>query len=102
MAAISGAFMSPADERFVGFGERFDSVNQRGRSVEMWAEDRRVANYGPSTYAPIPMLLSSRGHGFALERFERSRFDLAARSPIAGRGSRTRRRPASWSPTDRR
>ena len=81
VGAIGGAFMSPADERFVGFGERFDGVNQRGRSVEMWAEDRRVADYGPSTYAPIPVLLSSRGHGFALERFERSRFDLAARSP---------------------
>ena len=81
VATIAGTFMSPADERFVGFGERFDGVNQRGRSVDMWAEDRRVAGYGPSTYAPIPVLLSSRGHGFALERFERSRFDLAARSP---------------------
>ena len=82
VGGLAGGFMSPADERFVGFGERFDGVNQRGRSVEMWAEDRRVAGYSPtSTYAPIPVLLSSRGHGFALERFERSRFDLAARSP---------------------
>jgi alpha-glucosidase (family GH31 glycosyl hydrolase) len=81
VAGVDGAFMSPTDERLVGFGERFDGVNQRGRSVDMWAEDRRVAAYGPSTYAPIPMLLSSRGYGFALERFERSRFDLAARSP---------------------
>ncbi|MDQ6670373.1 MAG: hypothetical protein M3069_06415, partial [Chloroflexota bacterium] len=79
--AVAGAFMSPPAERFVGFGERFDSVNQRGRQVEIWAEDRRVAGYGPSTYAPLPVLLSSRGNGFALERFERSRFDLAARSP---------------------
>jgi alpha-glucosidase (family GH31 glycosyl hydrolase) len=78
VAAISGACLSPADERFVGFGERFDSVNQRGRQVEMWADDRRVAGYGDSTYAPIPLLMSSRGHGFALERFEPSRFDLAA------------------------
>lgn len=81
VASIGGAITSPADERFVGFGERFDSVNQRGRAVEMWAEDRRVANYGTSTYAPVPMLLSSRGYGFTLEGFERSRFDLAARAP---------------------
>jgi len=79
VAAIFGALLSPADERFVGFGERFDSVNQRGRQVEMWADDRRVAGYGDSTYAPIPLLMSSRGHGFMLERFEPSRFDLAAR-----------------------
>lgn len=81
VAAVGGAFLSPAAERFVGFGERFDGVNQRGRRVEMWAEDRRVAGYGSSTYAPIPVLLSSRGHGFTLEGFERSRFDLAASSP---------------------
>jgi alpha-D-xyloside xylohydrolase len=79
VVAVGGATASPSDERFVGLGERFDSVNQRGRAVDMWTDDRRVANYGSSTYAPVPLLLSSRGHGFALERFERSRFDLAAR-----------------------
>ncbi|MGI9145083.1 MAG: TIM-barrel domain-containing protein [Chloroflexota bacterium] len=81
VASIGGAFMSPADERLVGFGEHFDGVNQRGRPVEIWADDRRVAGYGRSTYAPVPVLLSSRGHGFTLEGFERSRFDLAARNP---------------------
>ncbi len=78
IAGVSGALEAAADERFVGLGERFDSVNQCGRVVDVWAEDRRVANYGPSTYAPLPLLLSSRGHSFALERFERSRFDLAS------------------------
>jgi alpha-glucosidase (family GH31 glycosyl hydrolase) len=81
VAAVSGAFASASDERLVGLGERFDGVNQRGRRVEMWAEDRRLAGYGPSTYAPIPLLLSSRGHGFLLERFERSHFDLGETQP---------------------
>lgn len=81
VASVGGAFMSPPDERFVGFGERFDAVNQRGKTVDMWANDRRVAGYGPSTYAPVPLLLSSHGHGFALERFDRSRFDLAVTQP---------------------
>jgi alpha-glucosidase (family GH31 glycosyl hydrolase) len=81
IAAVGGALVSSPDERFVGFGERFDGVNQRGRTLDMWAEDRRIANYGASTYAPIPLLLSSGGYGFALERFERSRFDLAAARP---------------------
>src|SRR6185437_4289932 len=49
-----------------------------GRVVDIWAEERRVANYGTTSYAPVPLLLSSRGHGFTLERFERARFDLAA------------------------
>jgi alpha-D-xyloside xylohydrolase len=81
VVSVGGAFVSSLEERFVGFGERFDSVDQRGRSVEIWAADRRVAGYGTSTYAPVPSLLSSRGHGFTLERFERSRFDLAAQRP---------------------
>jgi alpha-D-xyloside xylohydrolase len=76
--AVSGAILAPADEQFVGFGEQFSGVNQRGRRLDMWAEDRVLAGHGNSTYAPLPLLLSSRGHGFVLERFERSRFDLAA------------------------
>jgi alpha-glucosidase (family GH31 glycosyl hydrolase) len=78
VASVVGGFVAQADEHFVGFGERFDRVDQRGRILENWAEDRRVAGYGSSTYAPIPVLLSSRGHSFVLERFERSKFDLAA------------------------
>src|ERR671933_1158744 len=78
VVGVHGGFGITTTERFVGLGERFDGLDQRGRVVDVWAEDRRVAGYGPSTYAPIPLLLSSRGYGFALERFERSRFDLAA------------------------
>src|SRR5205807_10435317 len=37
VTSIEGAFLSETDERFVGFGERFDAVNQRGHQVEMWA-----------------------------------------------------------------
>ena len=75
---VFGGFVAAEDEHFVGLGERFTGLDQRGRTVEVWADDRRVAGYGPSTYAPIPLLLSSRGFAFGLERFERSRFDLAA------------------------
>jgi alpha-glucosidase (family GH31 glycosyl hydrolase)/uncharacterized membrane protein len=76
--SVGGAIVAGADEHFVGFGERFTGVNQRGRRVDVWAEDRVLAGYGDSTYAPLPLLLSSRGHGFTLERFERSRFDVVA------------------------
>jgi alpha-D-xyloside xylohydrolase len=81
VSAVRGGGVAGADERFVGFGERFDGVNQRGKLVDVWAEDRVLAEYGPSTYAPIPLLLSSRGYGVAIERYERSRFDLAASRP---------------------
>jgi alpha-glucosidase (family GH31 glycosyl hydrolase)/uncharacterized membrane protein len=76
--SVGGAILAAPDERFLGFGERFTGVNRRGHIVEVWAEDRVLAGHGPSTYAPLPLLLSSQGHGMLLERFERSRFDLAA------------------------
>jgi alpha-D-xyloside xylohydrolase len=79
--AVGGALLALPDEQFVGFGEQFTGVNQRGRRVDVWAEDRVLAGYGNSTYAPLPLLHSSRGHSFLLERFERSRFDLAASQP---------------------
>src|SRR5437773_12381011 len=78
VASLGGAVDSSSDERFVGFGERFDTVNQRGHAVDIWAEERRVANYGTTSYAPLSLLVSSRGYGVTLERFERARFDLAA------------------------
>lgn len=81
IAGLQGGFVAAPDEHFVGLGERFNGVDQRGRIADVWAEDRRIAGYGSSTYAPIPLLLSSHGHGFALERYERSTFDLAATRP---------------------
>jgi alpha-D-xyloside xylohydrolase len=79
--SVGGAILAGGDERFVGFGERFGAVNQRGRLVDVWADDRALAGQGDSTYAPLPLLFSSRGHGFTLERFDRARFDLAASRP---------------------
>jgi len=78
---VGGSMVAPTDERFVGFGERFTGVNQRGKLVDVWADDRILAKHGESTYAPIPLLLSSRGHSLLLERSERARFDLAATRP---------------------
>jgi alpha-D-xyloside xylohydrolase len=78
---VGGSLLTPADEHFVGFGERFTGVNQRGTRLEVWADDRILAGHGESTYAPIPLLLSSRGHSMLLERSERAWFDLAASQP---------------------
>jgi alpha-D-xyloside xylohydrolase len=79
--AVREEFITPADERFVGFGERFTGINQRGKLVDVWAEDRVLAGHGESTYAAIPLLLSSYGHSVLLERSEWAQFDLAASQP---------------------
>ena len=87
--AISVAFVSEEDERFVGFGERGNAVDQSGRTLENYvaegpyqdAEYRIINAVVPTwgvrwrrdaTYFPIPWLLSSRGYGILLDNDELS------------------------------
>lgn len=83
------SLQSPASEGFFGFGERFDAVNQRGRSLYCWCEDggwslsvapdQRLPKLGTptETYMPAPFLLSSHGHGLYIDTALRTNFDLA-------------------------
>ena len=71
--SVSGVF-SP-DERIYGTGERFDHLNRRGEITEIFAIDQWCCWEGNS-YVPIPIMLSSGGHGWFVNRFEQCRFDL--------------------------
>jgi alpha-glucosidase (family GH31 glycosyl hydrolase) len=82
-------------ERFLGFGERSDEVDQRGRVVESFVADgpypredypavlssippwalRRRAD---ATYFPMPWLLSTRGFGVLVADTVESRYRLAS------------------------
>ena len=70
-------FESPQHEAFYGFGERFNSFNQRGVHL-----DNRVygqyTNQGKRTYIPVPYFVSSRGYGLWLKTDCQAQFDLAA------------------------
>ncbi len=95
VSALGWTFDKAADERYLGFGERSDAVDQTGKLVENWAEEGpfsagalRPATepllgeswQGPSpiggTNFPMPWLLSSRGYGFLLDDFSYSAFRL--------------------------
>lgn len=82
--AMGIGFVATADERFFGFGERGNAVNQRGRAVEHYVGEgpyqdieypfvtALVPKWGirwrkDATYYPIPWLLSSRGYGVLLD-----------------------------------
>ena len=62
-------------EAMWGAGEHFDHVNQRGRHVEINAIDKWAEIKGNS-YMPIPILLSSRGSGLFMNRYERMTIDV--------------------------
>ena len=87
------AFDAPAGERHLGFGERSNAVDQRGRSVENYVaegpyqpvERPLLTGFVPApgfrpgddaTYFPIPWLLSTRGFGVLSTNDEPSRFGL--------------------------
>lgn len=86
-----------AGERFVGFGERFNGVDQRGQALEVWTEEgaiglgERLSRWltrlgvswnpfpkGPTTsYKPFPWMISSRGYGVFLETTAPVFYDVA-------------------------
>ena len=93
VAATGIGFGARPDERYLGFGERSNAVDQRGNDVEVFVgegpyqpEERPfIAGFVPpqgyhprddATYFPIPWLLSTAGYGFLLDNAETSIFHL--------------------------
>lgn len=91
--AIGMSFQAPKGQRYLGFGERSNGVNQRGNVVENWVgegpyqpvEYPAIRNFVPTwgmrerpddTYFPMPWLLSSSGYGVLVENSEPSYFRL--------------------------
>ena len=96
LASVSGASFQVAEgERYLGFGERSNAVDQTGNSVFSWAEEGPFSSgdyedevrplfpdftfpTGPAaSNFPIPWLVSTRGLGVLIDQTERSTFDLA-------------------------
>ena len=93
VTALGVAFGARRGERFLGFGERSNAVDQRGKVVENYVgegaypeADRPIAGavvppWGfqrrdDATYFPIPWLLSTRGYGVLVDNTETSYFRL--------------------------
>jgi len=90
------AFPARPGERYLGFGERSNAVDQRGGEVEDYVaegpyeEDERpvIPSFVPAwgfhprddaTYFPMPWLLSTRGYGVLVDTPERSVWALGGR-----------------------
>jgi hypothetical protein len=59
--AIEGA--SPVEEHFYGFGEKFDRLDQGGKTVHNLTFDE-PGNKGDRSYKVAPWFVSTRGYGF--------------------------------------
>ena len=98
--AVGIAFRSTSGERYLGFGERSNAVDQRGNTVENFVgegpyqpgEALAISLFVPpwsihdradATYFPMPWLLSTRGFGVLLDNTETSYFRLGSDHPGA-------------------
>ena len=93
-------FEAPPGQRYLGFGERSNAVDQRGNVVENYvAEGPFQAEERPfleaflppwgyrerddATYFPMPWLLSTDGYGVLVDNVETSYFRLGTEDPDA-------------------
>ncbi|MBW2587828.1 MAG: glycoside hydrolase family 31 protein [Deltaproteobacteria bacterium] len=99
--ALGIGFVAEPEERYVGFGERSNVVNQASWAIEHYTTDGPYYNgaeYGimrtilppagtrwrdDTTYFPIPWLLSSRGYGVLIDNDQMSYHRLGSDSPDA-------------------
>ena len=100
VTAIGMGFEARPDERYLGFGERSNAVDQRGNEVENYVsdgpyevEDRPIIqgfvppvgyrDRDDSTYFPMPWLLSTAGYGVLMHNTETSYYRLGSSEPGA-------------------
>ena len=75
LAAVELTGALAQGEALVGFGERFDALDQRGRApdVAVWEQYK---NQGNRTYLPVPFFCSSHGYGCLVEGSAQVAYDL--------------------------
>lgn len=77
---ISDTFVSPPEEAFFGFGERFNTFNQRGNTLDVLVYEQ-YKRQGKRTYLPVPFFISSQSYGLYLDTSRYITYDLAATAP---------------------
>ncbi len=74
------AAASTSDEHFYGFGEKFDGLDQAGKSVHILTSDHPGAK-GDNSYAVAPWFISSHGYGFQLDSTAEAQLDMRDTAP---------------------
>jgi len=72
--ALAIDFTSSPDEHYLGFGERFNRIDQRGQEIDLYVVNGAS---GGLTYKPIPFYMSSAGYAVRLLTSYRSKVRLA-------------------------
>lgn len=80
ISGIKDGYVSPENEQFYGFGERYDGIAKRGNIVDTYVYNQ-YQNQGNKTYLAVPFFYSTRGYGLFLNTTCYSQFDMASTQP---------------------
>ncbi|MFZ5923975.1 MAG: TIM-barrel domain-containing protein [Bacillota bacterium] len=72
--------LDSAASHYFGFGERFDALDQNGRSLDVCVINQ-YTHQGSRTYLPVPFFLTELGYGLHVQSDRYVRFRLAPRLP---------------------
>lgn len=79
--SFKNTISTDAEEKFYGFGERFNSINQRGNCLDVRVyEEYKSQDNGYRTYLPVPFFLSSGRWGHCINSFRKINYDLTEES----------------------
>ncbi|MDQ0338459.1 alpha-glucosidase (family GH31 glycosyl hydrolase) [Caldalkalibacillus uzonensis] len=73
---VQDHFYTPENEQFFGFGERYNSLGQRGRNVDTYVYNQYL-NQDERTYMAIPFFVNTNGYGIFVNSTFYSQFRLA-------------------------
>lgn len=73
-------YESPSSEKFYGFGERYNGIEKRGETVDIYVYNQ-YQNQGERSYLAVPFFYSSKGYGLYLDSTYYAQFDMADSDP---------------------
>lgn len=76
LQAFTIHWSSPEDEEFYGFGERYNSLEQRGNVIDCFVYNQ-YRDQGTRTYMPIPFYLTNKEYACFIDTNMYTSFDLA-------------------------
>ncbi|MDQ3032791.1 MAG: hypothetical protein M3Y87_10265 [Myxococcota bacterium] len=88
--SIALPFACDEDATFLGFGEQYNAIDQRGEAFALYVEEQGIGRTGGpvaitgdahTTYYPMPWWIDLRGSGVLIDTPSRTLVDLCARDP---------------------
>lgn len=79
ISKIEFNFKAQENEKYYGFGERYNHINQKGNCPDVYVYNQ-YKEQGIKTYMPIPFFISSKGYGIYINSDSYVKYDMEKQS----------------------